>query len=100
MKFLEGVGTFIFGGLKRVFKKNVLSKIAAMLIKRDLTVFKKSLDYEEYGGTPILGINGIVFKSHGNSSAKSIRNAIIKANEFARNNLLELIKEKLIEMEG
>jgi glycerol-3-phosphate acyltransferase PlsX len=99
LKFLEGVGTFVFGGLRRVFKKNIFSKIAALLVKRDLTVFKNSFDYEEYGGTPLLGINGIVFKCHGSSKAKSIRNTIIKANDYAKNKVNDLIKEKLNGME-
>lgn len=95
LKFLEGVGSFIFDNLKEVYSKNVISKLASLLVKGELKKFKKRMDYEEYGGVPVLGINGNVFKCHGSSSSKSIKNAIIQAYNFTRSSIMEQIKRKI-----
>ncbi|HOJ12187.1 MAG TPA: phosphate acyltransferase PlsX [Clostridiales bacterium] len=95
LKFLEGVGSFIFDGLKDVYYKNFISKLASLLVKGELRKFKKRLDYEEYGGVPVLGINGTVFKCHGNSNAKSFKNALIKAYYFAKTAIMEQIKQEI-----
>lgn len=99
LKFIEGVGPFIFDGLKEVYSKNLISKLSALLVKKELKGFKKRLDYEEYGGTPILGVNGTVFKCHGSSNAKSIKNAILKGYDFARSSVMEQITMQLRSME-
>lgn len=94
LKFLEGVGLFIFDEVKGMFTTNIFSKVSALLIKAQLRNFKKKLDVEEYGGTPILGVDGIVFKCHGNSRAKTIKNSIIKANNFAKTSFIGQLKEQ------
>jgi len=94
LKFLEGVGSFIFEGLHKVYSKNLISKMAAFIVRNELRNFKRRLDYEEYGGTPILGVNGNVIKCHGSSNAKSIKNAITRACRFAKSSLLEQIKRE------
>lgn len=94
LKFLEGVGSFIFEGLTKVYSKNILSKIAAFAVRNELRKFKKRLDYEEYGGTPILGVNGTVIKCHGSSNAKSIKNAVVKAYKSAKCSVLDQIKKE------
>lgn len=99
LKFVEGVGMFIFDGLKEVFTKNIISKISALVVKKELKRFKKTLDYEEYGGTPILGVNGTVFKCHGSSNAKSIKNAVLRAIEFSGSSVMDQIAMKLKDME-
>lgn len=100
LKFLEGVGSYILSGLKGVYSKNILSKLSAIIVKKELRKFFKGLDYEEYGGTPILGVNGVVFKCHGSSSAKAIKNTIIRACSFARSTVLEQIRAQIKTMEG
>jgi glycerol-3-phosphate acyltransferase PlsX len=99
LKFLEGVGTFIFGALKKMYTKNVFSKLSALIVKKEFNAFRKGLDADEYGGTPILGVDGIVFKCHGNSKAKAVKNAIIKAHDFATTSVLRQIKEEFENME-
>ncbi len=99
LKFMEGVGSFIFEGLKDVYSKNIISKLASLLVKGELKKFKKRMDYEEYGGVPVLGINGTVFKCHGNSNAKAIKNVVIKAYNFAKSSIMDQIKKEICCME-
>jgi len=99
LKFLEGAASFFFGMLKDVFYKSLKTKLAAILVKKDLSESKRALDADEHGGAPILGVNGLVIKSHGNSKALTVKNVIIKASKFARTKVLESIKEEFINME-
>lgn len=99
LKFLEGVGTFIYDGLKDVYYKNIISKLSSLLVRGELKKFKKKLDYEEYGGVPVLGINGTVFKCHGNSNAKSFKKSMIKAYSFAKSTIMDQIKHEISLME-
>ncbi len=94
LKFLEGVGIFIYDGLKSVYKRNIFSKISVLLVNKALRSFLKRLDYEEYGGIPILGIDGKVIKCHGSSNSKTVKNAIFRAYKYAKSTLLEQIKEE------
>jgi glycerol-3-phosphate acyltransferase PlsX len=95
LKFLEGVGAFIYDGLKDVYYKNIISKLSSLLVRGELKKFKKKLDYEEYGGVPVLGINGTVFKCHGNSNAKSFKKSMIKAYSFAKSTIMDQIKHEI-----
>ncbi|NLC67348.1 MAG: phosphate acyltransferase PlsX [Clostridiaceae bacterium] len=99
LKFMEGVGSFIFEGLRDVYSKNFFSKLASVLVRGELKKFKKRFDYEEYGGAPVLGVNGTVFKCHGSSNAKSVKNAVIRACHFARSSIAEQIKKEICRME-
>jgi len=95
LKFLEGIGSFIKGTLKEMYSRNFLSKASALFVRKDLKKISKRMDYEEYGGTPLLGVNGLVIKSHGSSSAKAIKNAVIKCSYFAKNCITNQILEAL-----
>lgn len=99
LKFLEGVGSYIITGIRKVYSKTLFSRFSALIVKEDLRKFFKQMDYEEYGGTPILGVNGMVFKCHGSSNSKAIRNAIIKANSFAKSSVMDKIRDKFKNME-
>lgn len=99
LKFMEGLGVFIFDTLKEVYSTNIFSKLSALISKDKLKSFGKKLDPEEYGGVPILGIDGMVFKCHGNSKAKAIKNAVIKAYHFAKTSVLEQIRDEFKNME-
>ncbi len=94
LKFLEGVGSYIYEGLNGVYRRNIFSRFSALLVKKALKRFIKRLDYEEYGGTPLLGINGTVVKCHGSSNAKTIKNAILSAYKFTKSSILEQIKNE------
>lgn len=95
IKLIEGVAITLFDMLKDVFYKNIITKIAALILKPGLKTVKKSMDASEYGGAPLLGVNGPVIKAHGNSNAKSIHNAIKSAMLFAETNVNDKIREFL-----
>jgi glycerol-3-phosphate acyltransferase PlsX len=99
LKFLEGTGTFFFSALKEIFSKNLLTKLAFLVTKAGFKVFRKKLDYEEYGGVPLMGIDAKVIKSHGSSKAKAIKNSIFVAYRFAQSSVIEKIREEFKNME-
>ena len=81
--------------LKRAIKKNPLAMLGALLMMGTLKDLKKNVDYSEYGGAPLLGVNGIVMKCHGRSSPKAIKNAIRATMREVDHNILEKIKVSL-----
>ncbi len=99
LKFLEGVASLIFSEIKNIFTSNFIGKIAALAIKSQLNNFKRKFDYTEYGGVPLLGVNGKVLKSHGSSNAKAIKNAIIKACDFANCTIIDDFKQQFENVE-
>jgi glycerol-3-phosphate acyltransferase PlsX len=99
LKFLEGTGAFFTTFLKSMFKRTIFSKMSLLFVMNDMKAFKKMMDPSEDGGAPILGIDGIVVKSHGNSDAKTIKNVIIKTYRLAYTGVIDQIKENLSEVE-
>ena len=93
LKCYESVGSYIFGAVVDVFRKNMMNKLAAAVLKKDIKGFFKRFDYEEYGGTPILGVDGSVFKVHGNANARTVMYAIDHAAAFMRTPTLDQIRE-------
>jgi glycerol-3-phosphate acyltransferase PlsX len=84
LKVTEGTAEAIQVFLKRhLLKANFLGKIGILLLKKTFLQFKKELDYAEYGGAPLLGVNGLVIIGHGRSNARAIKNAIRAATEEA-----------------
>ena len=81
LKSIEGTAMFMGSLISKMFKKSILSKLAAALVMKDIKVFKKLLDYREIGGTPFLGIRKPVIKAHGSSDALAFRNAVRQAME-------------------
>ena len=73
--------------------KTVLTKISAMIMKPHIKGLKSMLDASEYGGVPLLGIDGVVIKAHGNSDAKAFENAIKSAIIFAKTGLNEELRQ-------
>jgi len=92
LKCYESIGSYIFKGVSDVFHKNLLNKLAASVLKRDIKDFFKKFDYEEYGGTPILGVDGSVFKVHGNANSRTVMYAIDRAFSFTQTTTLEQIR--------
>ena len=88
---MESVGKL----LKREIKKSPVAILGALLLKSSLSEAKKSVDYSEYGGAPLLGVNGLVLISHGRSNPKAIKNAIRAAKEQVEHNVLKKIKEEM-----
>ncbi len=94
LKYTEGFGLTLLGMLKDAFLQDTRSKLGALLLKPALKKFKKKLDYTEYGGAPLLGLEGLVVKTHGSSDAKAIKNTIIQCKTFAEQNINHKIKQK------
>ena len=69
--------------IKSIFKKSSITMLAAMMVKGGLLGLKMRMDYSEFGGAPLLGVNGVVIKAHGSSDAKALRNAIRQAKTCA-----------------
>tara|TARA_B100000686_G_scaffold340628_1_gene416604 strand:- start:3592 stop:4737 length:1146 start_codon:yes stop_codon:yes gene_type:complete len=82
LKISESLAEMIGISLKDIFKSNLLSMLGYFLLRPGLKKFKKSVDYSETGGAPLLGVNGIVIIAHGSSSAKAIKNAVCRAREL------------------
>ena len=95
LKTMEGVGSFAGSALKGIFKKNLLTKLAALAVMPGLNEFKAKLDPNKVGGTAFIGIARPVIKAHGASNAEAIENAIGQAAAFARSGLIEKIEENV-----
>ncbi len=95
IKLTEGLMESTATLLKREIKKNPLAMLGALMMRGALKGLKKHVDYSEYGGAPLLGVNGIVMKSHGRSSSKAITNAIRATMREVDHNILDKIKVSL-----
>ena len=95
LKTMEGTGLFLGREIKKLFKKNLLTKLAAVLVSGGLKDFKKLMDAGEVGGTALLGISRPVIKAHGSSDAYAIQNAIRQAKDFAASGIIESITEHI-----
>ncbi len=93
LKTLEGVGKMMIGMIKESLTANLKSKIGGLLIKDSLKSSLKRVDVSEYGGAPLLGLNGLVVKTHGSSKAGEIKNTLIQCITFKEQNINDKIKE-------
>jgi glycerol-3-phosphate acyltransferase PlsX len=93
LKTSEAVASFVYTLLKRELKRNFISKLGALLMLPGLKRFKKHVDYEEYGGAPLLGVNGICLIGHGSSSANAVKNAVRVAKELVEEKMNEEIAQ-------
>jgi glycerol-3-phosphate acyltransferase PlsX len=71
------------------------ASVGYLLSQRAFRRFRRRVDYSEYGGAPLLGVGGVVIVGHGRSSAKAIRNAILLADRFSRERLVERLEKGL-----
>jgi glycerol-3-phosphate acyltransferase PlsX len=99
LKMMEGTGKYFLQSIKRIFNSDLFTKISALLVKAHLKKLKDSMDPEEIGGTPILGVDGLVFKCHGNSKARAIRNTILNACNVTKSAFINQIRDRLSTME-
>ena len=95
LKTTEGVASFVFSLLKEAFTSSIRSKIGALLIRPYLKVLKDKIDYRQYGGAPLLGVNGVVIISHGSSDALAISNAIKVARETIKSRVVDEIQKEI-----
>lgn len=95
LKLYEGVGATLISKVKSGMMTSLRSKIGALLVKPALKDTLKSFDASRYGGAPLLGLNGLVVKTHGNSKANEVKNSIIQCLTFKEQGINEKIKESL-----
>lgn len=99
LKLIEGTATTFFKMVKKALYKNILNKLAAAVLKKDLYALKSMMDSSEVGGAPLLGVSKPVIKAHGSSDAKAIKNAIRQAITFTEKNVIATISENIIKSE-
>lgn len=95
LKSFEGASGMIFSALKREFTASPLKKLAAAVLMPGLRAFRKKVDYREYGGAPLFGLNGIVIKGHGSSDALAIMNAVRQARLMISSGALEAMAAEI-----
>ena len=100
LKLYEGVAMVMMGKIKKIFKKSVKNTIAASLIMKDLKGLKKEMDYNEYGGAPIMGAAKPVFKAHGSSKAKTIKSALRLTKAYVEGNVVKEIADSIQALKG
>lgn len=87
LKFSESILSYTRDLFRREIKKSFRTRIGALLMKPVFNAFRNRLDYAEYGGAPLLGVNGVVIICHGKSSMRAIRNAILVARRSVKNDI-------------
>lgn len=95
LKFGESVPSFLKSRLKAAASGNAIASIMGLLMKGTLRGALKSLDYEEFGGVPVLGVNGVSIIGHGKSSPKAIKNMILRAEEMVRHDINGRIRQAI-----
>ncbi len=95
MKTLEGAGKLLTGEMKKIFTRNLFTKLASLLVKDGIKEFRRSIDPREVGATALLGISKPVFKAHGSSDAYAIRSAIRQAQQVVSSGILDDIAENV-----
>ena len=93
LKLFEGVGSVMMQKVKQGMMTTLRSKIGALLVKPALKETLKSFDASEHGGAPLLGLNGLVVKTHGSSKAKEVSNSIIQCVTFKEQKINDKIRE-------
>lgn len=95
LKSVEGTAMFVMREVKQVLYKNIVSKIAALLVKPGLYALKDKMDYNKVGGAPFLGISKPVIKAHGSSNEESYCSAIRQAINFVSGGFIEAVNENI-----
>ena len=100
LKTMEGFYDFTQGQLRSLFSSSWRGKLAFLLLKRSFADLRASIDYDEVGGAPLLGTDGVTIIAHGSSSPKAIKNAIRVAHESLQRGVNQHITESLQHMSG
>jgi len=96
LKFAESIKPMLVSSMQRQIQTNIFSRIGAMLLLPFLKRMRKTFDYEESGGAPLLGINGNVIICHGSSNARAISNAVMVAHEMISKGIRNRIHDELL----
>ncbi|MGD9773152.1 phosphate acyltransferase PlsX [Diaphorobacter sp.] len=95
LKASEGVASMIAGALKQEFSRSIFTKMAAIVAYPVLSALMRRMDHRRYNGAALLGLRGLVFKSHGSADALAFEQALIRAYDAARNNLLDRVRMRV-----
>ena len=95
LKMYEGVAKTMGRVIKNTFLTNLRTKIAYLLLKKEFNVNLKAFDAKQYGGAPMLGLNGLVVKTHGSAKSVEVKNSILQCVIFKTHNVDDKIKEML-----
>jgi len=95
LKASEGLASMIGGFLKAEFSRNFLSKLAAVAASSVLSALKRRIDHRRYNGVALLGLRGLVFKSHGSADKLAFSSALARAYDAVQNNLLERVQTRI-----
>ena len=95
LKLYEGEATFILKTIKKGLMSTFRSKLGAMMVKPALKGTLRDFDVKQYGGAPLLGLNGLVVKTHGSAEAVEVRNSILQCRTFKEQRINDRIRERL-----
>ena len=95
LKASEGLASMIGGFLRAEFSRNIFTKLAAFVAYPVLTAFKNRVDHRRYNGAALLGLQGLVFKSHGSADAFAFERALTRAYDAAQNQLLDRVRDRI-----
>ena len=98
LKFGESILSITTNVLREEIKKSIIARIGAVLMKGVFSSFRSRLDYAEFGGAPLLGVNGVIIIAHGKSSVRAIRSAINMARRFVKYDVNKHIEERFMKM--
>jgi glycerol-3-phosphate acyltransferase PlsX len=95
LKTSEGLAAMIAGFLREEFSRSLFTKLVAIAVYPVLSAFKARVDYRRYNGAALLGLRGLVFKSHGSADELAFEQALNRAYDAARNNLLDRVQARI-----
>ena len=95
LKMYEGVASALIGIIKEGLLSSFISKMGALLVKKSLKKTLKGFSLEDYGGAPLLGLNGLVIKTHGSSKAVEVKNSVLQVITFMEQDINGKIKDQL-----
>lgn len=99
LKLTEGLAWNILKLLKKKFLEGTKAKVGALLLKNKLGELRDEFDYSEYGGAPILGVDGAMIKMHGSSNANAVKNTILKGVPYVEEGVVDKIKDAIADLE-
>ena len=97
LKFGESIPGFFKSKFKLFAERNILNKLTVLVARTGMRTVMKELDYQEHGGVPLLGINGVSIIGHGRSTPKAIKNMIYRAEEMVKRQVSSLIQKTMLE---
>ncbi|MGI6172594.1 MAG: phosphate acyltransferase PlsX [Christensenellales bacterium] len=100
LKYTEGLAMALMGMLKDEIRSSTRAKLGALLMKDTFAGFKKRMNYEDHGGAPLLGVEGVVVKAHGSSSAKAIASALRQTRDMVIGDVPGQIRQGLLGLSG